>query len=64
MDSKNKFGRREFFVLSGGLTALAAGAFEFVNPETTEAAVPQFGQMERFTLDLGHRATRSGPVAA
>ncbi len=64
MDSKNKFGRRQFFVLSGGLTALAAGAIDFANPETAHAAVPQYGQMERFTLDLGHRATRSGPVAA
>lgn len=63
MEYKNKLGRRDFFILSGGLTAVAAGALDFTNPKSVNAAVPQTGQMERFRLDLGHRATRSGPVA-
>lgn len=65
MKSKDKLGRRQFFVVSGGLTAVAAGALNFTNSASVaHAAVPEVGQMERFTLDLGHRATRSGPVAA
>jgi hypothetical protein len=65
MNSKSKLGRREFFVLSGGLTAIAAGGLDFITPDSAaHAAVPKDGQMERFTLDLGHRASRGGPIAA
>jgi sialidase-1 len=64
IDSENKLGRRDFFVLSGGLTAVAAGALNFVSPTSAHASVPVDGLMERFTLDLGHRASRGGPVAA
>lgn len=66
MNSENKIGRRKFFAISGGLTAVAAGALNFLNPNSADAAivapVPEYGLMERFTLDLGHRASRSGPV--
>lgn len=64
MNAKNKLGRRGFLALSGGLTALAVGTIEFNNPEKAQAAVPQNAKMERFTLDLGHRASRGGPVAS
>src|SRR5262245_46817996 len=30
---------------------------------SADAAVPRYGAMERLSLDLGHRATRSGPIA-
>jgi hypothetical protein len=67
MDSENKIGRRQFFVVSGALTAIATGAAGFLTSgsvPTAHAAAPQEGLMERFILDLGQRAPRSGPVAA
>lgn len=64
MESKNKLGRRDFFVLSGGLAGMAVGAAGMVEPHRTHASVPAFGELERFTLDLGHRASRGGPIAA
>ena len=64
MDSENKFGRRKFLVLSGGLASLATGTLGFISPEPVQASVPAFGELDRFTLDLGHRASRSGPIAA
>ena len=39
------------------------GSAASVQPRTALASVPVFGEMERFTLDLGHRASRSGPIA-
>ncbi len=59
-----KFGRRQFFILSGGLTAAAAGASPILVPKAfaQSGAVPEFGMMERFTLDMGFRAPRGGPV--
>ncbi|MEZ5347500.1 MAG: sialidase family protein [Pyrinomonadaceae bacterium] len=66
-----KFGRREFLVLSGGLTAIAAGTSNAAEPTTQADAVsaefggiPENGAMERFTLDMGFRAPRGGPVTA
>lgn len=64
MKPENKLGRRQFLIASGGLTALAATGFEFTSPEHAHGAVPEDGLMRRFSLDLGHRASRSGPVAA
>lgn len=64
MKSKIKLGRRQFLVASGGLSALAAGALEFTHPSPALAAPPEDGLMERLSLDLGHRASRSGPVVA
>lgn len=64
-NSANKIGRRQFLALSGGLTAVTTGALNFLNPRSVNAfSVPHIGMMERFTLDLGHRASRGGPVAA
>ncbi len=62
MNTKNKIGRRGFLVASGGLAGLAFGAAQLAHPAPVKASVPVFGKMERFTLDLGHRATRSGPI--
>lgn len=65
MDKKDKLGRRKFFAISGGLTAIALSGLDLtVSPNETLAATPSVGKMERFTLDLGHRASRGGPVAA
>ena len=61
---KNKLGRREFLAASGGIAGLIVGSAAAVQPRTALASVPAFGEMERFTLDLGHRASRSGPVAS
>jgi hypothetical protein len=62
MSTQNKIGRRGFLVASGGLAGLAFGAVELAHPAPAKASVPIFGKMERFTLDLGHRASRSGPI--
>ena len=63
MNSKNKIGRREFFASSGGLTVLAASSLAFTEELTAKpVVVPAYGRLERVTLDLGHRASRSGPV--
>src|SRR5690606_11787045 len=62
MSTHNKIGRRGFLAASGGLAGLAFGAAELVHPKPAKASVPVFGKMERLTLDLGHRATRSGPI--
>ena len=64
MKSKDKLGRRQFLVASGGLTAIAAGALEFTSPTPALGAIPEDGLMERLGLDLGHRASRSGPITA
>ncbi|MEZ5344937.1 MAG: sialidase family protein [Pyrinomonadaceae bacterium] len=69
MSKDNKFGRREFLVLSGGLTAAltgAAGAVKAAAPKNAIAAgaVPEVGSLERLTLDLGHHASRGGPIGA
>lgn len=61
---KNKLGRRDFLAASGGLAGLVVGSAALVQPPSARASVPVFGEMERFTLDLGHRASRSGPIAA
>jgi hypothetical protein len=61
---KNKLGRRDFLAASGGLAGLVVGSAALVQPPSAQASVPVFGEMERFTLDLGHRASRSGPIAA
>ena len=62
---KNKLGRRDFLAASGGIAGLIVGSAGALQPRTAHAAaVPAFGEMERFTLDLGHRASRSGPIAA
>jgi hypothetical protein len=65
MGSENKLDRRKFFAVSGGLTAIAASGLEFTKlAPAAYAAVPKNGQLERLTLDLGHRASRGGPIAA
>ena len=65
MDSENKIGRRKFLVLSGSLTAIAAVTPGFSNSSRAKAAgVPEYGELDRFTLDLGYRAPRSGPITA
>ena len=50
--------------ISGGLTAIAVSGLNLTNPESVMASTPKAGKMERFTLDLGHRASRGGPVVA
>lgn len=60
---KNKLDRRGFFAATGGIAGLVVGAAEFVQPRAVHASVPAVGEMERFTLDLGHRASRSGPIS-
>jgi hypothetical protein len=47
---RNRLSRRSMMALP----------FAFVS---ANAAVPRYGAMERISLDLGHRATRSGPIA-
>ncbi len=66
MSKDNKFGRREFLVLSGGLTAAVAGSglIGATDVMAHSGAVPEMGLMERFTLDLGHHASRGGPIGA
>lgn len=66
MKKKNTLGRRDFLAASGGLAGLALGAAGLADPAPVKASVsvPVFGKMERFTLDLGHRASRSGPIGA
>lgn len=64
MDTENKFGRRKFLALSGGLAGLATGAMDFINPATVQASVPVYGKLDRFSLDLGFRAPRGGPITA
>ena len=62
MKSKNKIGRREFLVSSSSLTVLATGVLGSAGGFSAKAPAPAYGRMERVTLDLGHRASRSGPV--
>ncbi|HLA94906.1 MAG TPA: sialidase family protein [Pyrinomonadaceae bacterium] len=64
MKSQDKPGRRQFLIATGGLTAIAVAGLEFTSPGAVHAAPPEDGAMQRINLDLGHRATRSGPVAA
>ncbi len=64
MYSTIQLGRRKFIVLSGAFTGALTGAFNFLVPSASGGAVPDYGLMERYTLDQGHRATRGGPVAA
>ncbi|MBK8506012.1 MAG: exo-alpha-sialidase [Saprospiraceae bacterium] len=65
MTFRNELGRRQFFLLSGGLATSAPHLFDRPKQKSNiSTAVPQEDQMERFFLDLGHRATRSGPVAS
>lgn len=60
----NKLGRRDFLAASGGIAGLVIGSAGSLQPHNALASVPVFGEMERYTLDLGHRATRSGPITA
>ncbi|MGE3384865.1 MAG: sialidase family protein [Pyrinomonadaceae bacterium] len=61
---ENKLGRREFLAASGGIAGLIVGSAPSAQATTTALSVPTFGEMERFTLDLGHRASRSGPITS
>ncbi|MGD9562415.1 MAG: sialidase family protein [Pyrinomonadaceae bacterium] len=61
---KKKLDRREFIAASGALAGLAVGAVDIIHPRPALAAVPVFGEMERYSLDLGHRASRSGPITS
>ncbi|HMJ09582.1 MAG TPA: sialidase family protein, partial [Pyrinomonadaceae bacterium] len=64
MKSENKVGRRQFLMASGGVTALAIGGLDLTFPQHALGGVPEEGLMERFNLDLGFRASRSGPVVS
>lgn len=65
MKTGNSVGRRHFFRLSGGLAAGVPMLFNLKNQKfPLRIPVPQEQLMERYNLDLGHRATRSGPVAS
>ena len=56
--------RRRFVSLSGGLVAGISANPALLKPyKTAYTQAPQQNMMERSSLDLGHRATRSGPVA-
>lgn len=62
----DKLKRREFLKVSGGLAALAFGAPR-VFGGSADAVTQPASEVERpfrYTLDLGFRAPRSGPVAA
>lgn len=59
-----RLGRREFLAASGGVAGLIVGASASAGVSTRPVSVPKFGEMERFSLDLGHRASRSGPITS
>ncbi|NND34784.1 MAG: exo-alpha-sialidase [Saprospiraceae bacterium] len=64
MSTENIINRRRFVSLSSGLVASFPASSALLKPSNnSDGQVPQENLMERFTLDLGHRATRSGPVA-
>jgi hypothetical protein len=66
MKSKSEFGRRQFLTVSGGVVAAAAtGQMAFAIPEPELSGVAaDLVPPRHFTLDLGYRAPRSGPITA
>jgi len=69
MRSKGELGRRQFLTISGGVVAAAAvtGQITVANPEpdvSVRVAGAATDGPRHFTLDLGYRSPRSGPITA
>src|SRR5690606_34760443 len=63
MNLRDKLKRREFFAVSGGIAALAAGGrFAFESRNVEAAVISAKESPHRFTLDTGFRSPRSGPI--
>ncbi len=61
---KDGIGRREFLALSGSVVAAGGISVLAGEPEAPERSASPVTSPLRYSLDLGHRAPRSGPVTA